>query len=120
MINSEQLKQIQDFVQKYHAFGYYPTEEEKAEAKKLFPLIPEYGHSIKYIDTCYDTRFGDVWQITFRGMVTIHFSDRSREEFKKECGRYSNDFDMIMGFLKGEDFSKTIAFQENMRNKCIK
>jgi len=120
MITSEQLKQIQDFVQKYHAFGYYPTEEEKAEAKKLFPNMPEFGYNIKYIDTCYDTRDASIWQITFRGIATIYFSDHSREEFKKECGRYSNDFDMIMGFLKGDDFSKTIVFQEKMRNKEIK
>jgi hypothetical protein len=59
---------ILSMIQGHCAFGYTPEE-------KRFPNGPM---MIKYVDTCWDSRFGDIWFIEFRGngvrLATNHFN----------------------------------------------
>ncbi len=103
----EQHIEVMKFLQKYHAFGVYGRGLDRAQ----FPNMGEYGKNIKYVDTCYDSRFGDIWSITFRGFgQRINFRTNmfatidSLKDFK-----YDNLFDLCMAFLKG-DFVPTEEF----------
>ena len=62
MILSE-YNQVLEFVQKHHKFALFLSEEEKAKRKEEFPHLDEFGFNIKYVDSSYDSRFGDIWKV---------------------------------------------------------
>lgn len=83
-----QLVEITEFVQKHHHFGYVHKENQ-------LPGM-EYGYCIKYIDACYDSRMGDYWSISFRGMGKINFNTNNCY-FKQ----FDNMHELVMSYLKG-------------------
>lgn len=95
----EQYKEMIDFIQKHHKFGWV---DDKTRIK-----IKGEDHQlhIKYVDCCYDSRFGDIWLVKFRGggmdlrFATNHFNavNPAPDYFK-----YEKLFDWVMDFLKGE------------------
>lgn len=94
----EQFCGVQEFVQEYHNFARCISEEEFKKVQVLYPNMNEYGFNIKYIDSIYDSRFRDVWSVTFRGMgreVRFH----TNTDLKLE---YTNLFDWVMAYLKLE------------------
>lgn len=100
----DQFKEVVEFVQEHHKFAGWKTDEEKKEVQKKYPKLDEYGFSIKYVDSCYDSRDGVVWMIKFRqggtGVIfrTNHFAGKNIPKQWK----YDNLFDLSMAFLKGE------------------
>lgn len=98
----EQFKEITEFVQKHHKFAGYKTEEKIQEARDagIQGDIAKYGYGIKYVRCDYDTRFGDVWGITFDQVrfATNHFN--ALKPPPKQW-KYDNIYDLSMAFLKG-------------------
>lgn len=91
-ISPEQYVEILKFVQDHCRFGYIP--------KSKYINAPQ---MIKYVDCTYDSRFGDIWIITFRGsnvtLATNHFN--SLNPLPKDW-KYENLYDWVMAYLKGE------------------
>ncbi len=97
-MKSTEFVEMVNFVQKYHKFANWMSDEQKAEAQKLYPNLDEYGFNIKYIDSCYDSRFTDVWSVSFRGMGRkVNFHTNINLELP-----YDTLFDWIMAYLKRE------------------
>jgi hypothetical protein len=110
-LSLEQFKEVVEFVQKYHSFGILLPDVVRKKLKEKYPNFPEYGYTIKYIDSCYDSRFRNIWNVTFRGLgKTINFSVNHfvLKETPKDW-KYDNLFDLIMDYLKG-DFVLTEDF----------
>ena len=64
--------------------------------------MPQYGMGIKYVDSCYDTRTGEVWSVGFRP----HGYNFSTNYWVNNGGypldwKYQNLFDLIMDWLTG-------------------
>jgi hypothetical protein len=57
-LNPQQFQEILKYIQDNHAFYHFK----------------EGSKSIKYIDSCYDSRFGDIWVVKFRGFQKWAFS----------------------------------------------
>lgn len=97
-LTTQQFKEVQEFVQKYHAFADISADRSE------FPKMDKYGFSIKYIDSCYDTRQRDVWSVKFRGYYNICFNTNQFGILnpKPKYFKYDNLFDWIMDWLKGE------------------
>ena len=95
----EQYKEMLDFIQKFHRFGYVKDKDRIKIKGEDFQL------HIKYVDSCYDSRFSEIWLVKFRGFgndlcfATNHFagSNAAPDYFK-----FDNLFDWVMAFLKGE------------------
>ena len=103
-ITPQQLLEITAFVQKHHRFG---TPEE--------PLPNcEYGLCIKYIDTIYDSREGDVWSIGFRGMGNNVKFNTNNGYFKQ----FDNLYDLVMAYLKVE--LDSVSMQTYINKFCGK
>ena len=68
-----QFKEVVDFVQNHHSFAKWKSEEERKKEVELYPKLPEYGHNIKYIDCCYDSRTADVWMVKLGVLSTLLF-----------------------------------------------
>lgn len=101
----EQFTEIVKFVQEYHAFANYISNEEKfKELKQKYPNLDRYGFSIKYVDMCYDSRDGKVWSVTFRGFIKYRFSSNHFDSInpKPKGWKYDTLYDLCMAFLKGE------------------
>lgn len=100
-ISMQQFAKIVEFVQEHHHFGHVPLRERILKSDNN---LKDCFH-IKYIDNIYDTRTAEIWSIGFRGLgIDIRFStnhfvlhDNKPDDFK-----YTNLFDWIMAFLKGE------------------
>lgn len=106
----DQLKEVIEFVQEYHRFAGYKSPEKRAELKKQFPNMFEYGMGIKYVDFTYDTRTMDIWSVTFRGVgVRLSTNHYTALSMPPEDFNYSNLYDWCMDFLKGE-FKATEEF----------
>lgn len=112
----DQLKEVMEFVQKYHSFALWPSDEEQIVRLKLFPKMPELGLNIKYIDVCYDTREGgDIWKITFRegrAGVCFHTNHFSPLRPRPKGWKYENLYDLCMAYLKGEFIPKNEFYVE--------
>lgn len=95
-MKSTDFVEMVNFVQKYHKFALWMKDEDKVEAQKLYPNLDEYGFNIKYIDSCYDSRFKDVWSVSFRGMGhKVIFHTNTDLELP-----YDTLFDWVMAYLK--------------------
>ena len=115
----DQHTEVVKFIQKYHKFAGYVSDEKYAEILKTYPNMKRYGLNIKYIDSIYDTHDGSVWMIKFRGLggnyefSSNHFAGRT---FPKTW-KYDNLFDLIMDFLKGDFKPKEeFMFDPNKNN----
>lgn len=99
----EQFSEITNFVQKHHKFGGYKGDKKIQESLDdgISPDVAKYGYGIKYVRCDYDTRFGDVWGITFDRFrfATNHYNALS---LPPKDWKYSNLYDLAMDFLKGE------------------
>lgn len=96
----QQFVEILDFVQKHHSFAKWLPEPEREKELKEFPNISEYGKNIKYTTCSYDSRFKDIWSVTFRGFGAWCFSCNSvmdQPEFP-----YEDLYSWVMAYLKGE------------------
>tara|TARA_R110000803_G_scaffold191485_1_gene254171 strand:+ start:941 stop:1261 length:321 start_codon:yes stop_codon:yes gene_type:complete len=89
----EEFVEITKFVKKHCKFGYVPDEDR----------YPDGPMMIKYMDICWDSRFGDVWSITFRGsdirLATNHFNvlNPNPKDWK-----YNTLTEWAFAYLKGE------------------
>lgn len=98
----DEFKAIVDFVQKHHYFAKWLTDEEIEIEKVNYPKLSEYGYDIKYVDSCYDTRTGDVWSVTFRGIGNdIRFATNSFIGKEVQLP-YNSLHEWILAYLKGE------------------
>lgn len=88
----EQFSEVLKFIDKNAKFAMFRGEGD-------FPNGPK---NIKYIDSTFDTRFGDIWSVTFRGeyirLATNHFAMHDMPE----GFNYTNLYDWCMAYLKGE------------------
>jgi hypothetical protein len=97
-VKPQQIITIYDFIQKYHRFALCLNDVEVIEMKKLYPNIGEHGFNIKYIDTVYDSRFSNIWSVSFRGLgCDVCFNTNTDLKLP-----YENLFDWIMDYLKGD------------------
>jgi len=110
-LTPEQYVSVLQFVQKYHKFALWMSGEDKSQMNKEFPNLSKwkgYGMGIKYIDSCYDSRTGDIWSITFRVHSAYKYSFHTNifNEFlgkkKPESWIELTFYEIIMKFLKGE------------------
>lgn len=108
-LTSDQFKEILDFVQKYHKFALWMSDEEFKERNNVYFNMGKFGAhgmNIKYIDSCYDSRDAKIWSITFR--INIHhkytFSSNSfaLKGKPKSLNRWNSMYDLCMAFIKGE------------------
>jgi hypothetical protein len=91
----EQYLEIMQMVQKHHRFGMVQKEDR----------ITEHSFHIKYIDSVYDSRTGDIWSVSFRGLGRdISFSTNMfvMEVRQPDDFPYNNLYDFIKAYLKGE------------------
>lgn len=110
-LTPQQYIEVLDFIQKYHNFAHCPSDEFTDKAKELYPNIEEYGFNIKYIDSIYDTRFGDIWSISFRGFKYIRFSTNHFNELlnpKPNSFKFDSLYDWVMAYLKGDWYDKEV------------
>ena len=97
-MKSTEFVEMINFIQKHHKFALCLSGADVTERQALYPEMGEYGFNIKYIDSCYDSRFADIWSVSFRGMG------------RKVCFHtninlpllYTTLFDWVMAYLKGE------------------
>ena len=103
-MSTKQFKEIQEFVQKHHHFAKWVSEEKRKKELELYPNIEEHGLNIKYIDSCYDTRGGDIWMITFRSFSKITFRTNQFVSINPapKNFKYTNLYDWVIDYLKGE------------------
>lgn len=92
-----EYNEVLGFIYKYHRFGRYLHDDELAEAKKLYPNLDQFGFNIKYVDNCFDSRFGDIWSVSFRGINKVTFHTNTDLELP-----YETLFDWIKAYLKKE------------------
>lgn len=92
-LTTSQLDIIVQLVQKYHSFGWIPVEERIN--KDNFQL------HIKYIDPCYDSRFGDWWAISFRGFSTFRFATNLIHHLPEDFP-FDNLYEWIIKWLHNE------------------
>jgi hypothetical protein len=98
-MKSSEFIEMVNFVQKYHKFALCMSDVEVSEMQKLYPNMSEYcGLNIKYIDSCYDSRFSDIWSVSFRGMGHNVFFHTNTDLTLP----YDSLFDWIMAYLKKE------------------
>ncbi len=93
----DQFKEIVEFAQTYHEFGRYYDEIERAGVHLLYPKLKNL--SIKYIDSCYDSRDASFWVVTFRNGNPKREFNLNVFNHTKPAASY---FDWIMAYLKGE------------------
>ncbi len=98
-INSTEFVDVLAFIQKYHKFALCQSDKEVSEMQTLYPKLKEYsGKNIKYVDSCYDSRFRDIWCVSFRGMGNdICFHTNTDLTLP-----YDNLFEWVMAYLKLE------------------
>lgn len=102
----QEFTEVIEFVQKYHSFAEYKPPEERNKIEKLFPLLKGgFGFSIKYVDSCYDSRDKSIWSVVFRRGVlgvclsTNHFNSIN---LPPKGWKYHSLFDWCMAYLTGE------------------
>jgi len=100
---------MMEFLQKYHRFALWLTDEQvKERNKKFFQMhgtFGSHGLNIKYVDCTYDSRDADIWAVTFRQgrygvrLACNHYTalDTPPKNFK-----FSSLFEWSMAYLKGE------------------
>lgn len=97
-IKPDQFVEILAFIQRYHKFALWLDDKQKMELQNKHPNMTEHGFNIKYVDSIYDSRFGDIWQVSFRGMgINNYFHTNTDLKLP-----YDNLFDWVMAFLKKE------------------
>lgn len=97
-MKSTEFVEMVNFIQKYHKFALCLSDTDKIERLALYPNISEYSFNIKYIDSCYDSRFADVWSVSFRGLgrkVCFHTNTNLPL-------LYTTLFEWVMAYLKGD------------------
>lgn len=104
-LTPKEFFEVMKFVQNYHRFAYWPADDEWEKILSTYPLMPHHGLSIKYIDSCYDSRDGSVWSISFRGMggnvrfSANHFNFMNE---KPKSWKYESLYELIMAYLTGQ------------------
>lgn len=99
----EQYNEIVKFVQTYHQFGKYPSED-RIQARKDIGIkghALEYGLNIKYITCSYDTRDASIWNISFNNEL-VFSSNHFVLGTKPKGWKYDTLYDLCMAYLKGE------------------
>jgi len=113
-ITPEEFCEILAFVQKYHRFANYLSDEDYEQMKKDYHNMAkwkQYGLNIKYVDSVYDSRDNTIWLVKFRfGRNGYEFSANHFGVFreKPKGWRWNTLYDMCMGFLKGEMTDKQV------------
>lgn len=101
----EEYKEVIEFIQRFHKFGYIKDENRIKLNGNDFQL------HIKYVDNCYDSRFSEVWVISFRGFGNhLRFAVNHFSSLRPEPDNFPFEtlFDWVMSFLKGEWDDKKI------------
>lgn len=96
-MTTDEYKVILDFVQNHHKFALYLSDKEAEVRKLLFPKLDRYGFNIKYVDSCYDSRDGVIWQVVFR--------EANRRIVMREINTpkgFKSHSDWCMAYLRGE------------------
>lgn len=108
-LTPQQLVEITEFAQKHHTFAYV-REENRYQGHE--------GYCIKYIDACYDSRQGDYWALSFRGMGKIIFTTNAFLADKPKDFTFTTLYEWIMAFLKyeWEPKGKTFEFMSAAAN----
>ncbi len=108
-LTPKELLEVTEFVQKHHAFAYV-REENRYNGHE--------GYCIKYIDACYDSRQGDYWAVSFRGMGKIIFTTNAFLFDKPKYFQFNSLYEWIMAFLKyeWEPKGKTFSFMYSNAN----
>lgn len=95
----DEFKEVVEFVQKYHRFGWINDENVIKVKGERFAL------HIKYVDSCYDSRDKSIWMVKFRGFgnnlrfATNHFTGVNPPP---DYFKFETLFDWVMAYLKGE------------------
>jgi hypothetical protein len=101
-MSPKEFIEVIDFVEKHHYFAKWLSDEERQKEVEKYPKITEHGLNVKYVESCYDTRTGDVWKIKFRGFNQLSFSTNSLIGYGTDTLPYETLYDWVMSFLKGE------------------
>lgn len=89
-LTREQFKEIQEFVQKHHKFGYVREEDR----------VTKWPYAIKYIDGVYDSRDETIWSISFRPPgVRFATNDFNAISPPPKGWKYDNLYDLVMDYL---------------------
>ena len=97
-ISPTQFAKVLAFVQKYHSFARWASDKEVAEVQALYPKMGEFGFNIKYVRSCYDSRFKDIWSVTFSGMGgSLNFNTNTKLDLPFETLE-----EWISAYLKSE------------------
>ena len=113
----DQFKEAVEFVQNHHAFAKWKKDEERAKEVELYPYLPEYGYNIKYVDCCYDSRFGDIWTVKFRGFNELIFSTNSFVGAPEPKNfPFTSLFEWVMAYLKGDWNDEAVLEQCTNKN----
>jgi len=106
----KKFTEIAEFVQRHHKFARWVKQDRVEEAKNagIAPEIATHGLNIKYVRMNYDTRFGDVWSITFdritfatNSFVNINLLKKG-DELHPLTEKYQTLEDLCYAYLKGE------------------
>jgi len=106
----QQYAEILQFVQENHRFSlrFFPGEDDDLikRRKKDYPKLPEtHGYSLKYVDSCYDSRTNTIWRVCFRqGAEGWEFSTNMIVNNSPilDLSVETSLFDVCMKFLRGE------------------
>jgi hypothetical protein len=102
-MNNDQFKAVINFVRNYHQFGSWRSGKNRKLDKEKYPNLKEFGYSIKYVDTCYDSRTNTIWSITFRqGTNGINFRTNLFTDKDPEWFEFDTLYDLCMAYLTGE------------------
>jgi len=98
-----QYHELLKFIQLHHGFGRYRNNDEKEFIKVNYPnLNPDYGLSIKYVNSMYDTRIGRVWGVTLTSLGGVTYEFRTNSLIMKGLTpEYENLYDCVMAYLTG-------------------
>jgi hypothetical protein len=110
----DEFKEVVEFVQKYHKFGYVKKEDRiQIKGEDHFMMI-------KYIDSCYYSRCQTIWVVTLRhGNTGYRFSSNhyAATNLPPAHFTFTSLFDWVMAFLKGEWTNRNILKECMIDNK---
>lgn len=104
-MNPLQFARVLSFVQGYHKFAFYPSDDVLRAIQFAYPKYPKYGYNIKYVDSCYDSRDGCIWNVTFRrgrDGITLSTNHYNALMPPPDDFPFNNLYDWCMAYLKGE------------------
>lgn len=97
--------EILNFIQIYHKFTGHRSNEMREHVKETYPKMnSDYGLNIKYVETSYDSRFAEIWRMTFRclnGELDFRTNIFAEKPAFTEW-KYNSVYELVMAFLKGE------------------